>query len=344
MILLSELLDEDGEAAQQAKQMGLISKGWGRWADPRTGKVTHKTDGGRLVAVDPTTDTGPSDDDHEGWQDSPDGRSTTYKQKTKASRDAATAGKEPDLDRVAKDLGDKPKSKYADRDWNKQKDREYRQELYFKSGMGRDDEKKWDKAWEKLGGDSAKFNKWADKYLEKHIHKLDAAGADKEANAAEDLQGKIVSGEFDYGKDIQAQFGNKKKPSKYDDPKYKKGDWWDDPELQDEPDDFERQMMAKTSADRALKVANMSGPAVEDALNRHGIGDNWGGNVSWQHDPETGEVDGYDDEGGEYGSIRALGSGRYMVRKPGQKYGEGDKVKGLGDAVKALSAAVGDRY
>jgi 4-diphosphocytidyl-2C-methyl-D-erythritol kinase len=33
-----------------------------------------------------------------------------------------------------------------------------------------------------------------------------------------------------------------------------------------------------------------------------------------------------------------------MVRKPGQKYGEGDKVKGLGDAVKALSAAVGDRY
>ena len=234
MILLSELLDEDGEAAQQAKQMGLISKGWGRWADPRTGKVTYKTDGGRLVAVDPATDTGPSDDDHEGWQDSPDGRSTTYKQKTKASRDAATAGKEPDLDRVAKDLGDKPKSKY-------------------------------------------------------------------------------------------------------DDPKYKKGDWWDDP-------DFDQKMMAKTSADRALKVANMSGPAVEDALNRHGIGDNWGGNVSWQHDPETGEVDGYDDEGGEYGSIRALGSGRYMVRKPGQKYGEGDKVKGLGDAVKALSAAVGDRY
>ncbi len=53
MILLNELLDEDDEAAAQAKQMGLISKGWGRWADPRTGKVTHKTDGSRLVAVDP---------------------------------------------------------------------------------------------------------------------------------------------------------------------------------------------------------------------------------------------------------------------------------------------------
>jgi hypothetical protein len=203
MILLSELLDEDSEAAAQAKQMGLVSKGWGRWADPRTGKVTHKTDGGQLVAVDPQ-------------QQEPSG------------------GQEPDLDRVAKDLGDKPKSKY-------------------------------------------------------------------------------------------------------DDPKYKKGDWWDDP-------DFDQKMMAKTSADRALKVANKSGPAVEDALNQQGIGDNWGGNVSWQHDPETGEVDGYDDEGGEYGSIRALGNKRYMVRKPGQKYGEGDKVKGLGDAVKALSAAVGDRY
>ena len=103
-------------------------------------------------------------------------------------------------------------------------------------------------------------------------------------------------------------------------------------------------MMAKTSADRALKVANMSGPAVEDALNRHGIGDNWGGNVSWQHDPETGDVDGYDDEGGDYGSVKAIGNGRYMVRLPGQKYEESNKVKGLGDAVKALAAANKDNY
>ena len=47
------MLDEAGEASAQAKQMGLISKGWGRWADPKTGKVTHKTDNNRLVAVDP---------------------------------------------------------------------------------------------------------------------------------------------------------------------------------------------------------------------------------------------------------------------------------------------------
>jgi hypothetical protein len=48
-----KMLDEAGEASAQAKQMGLISKGWGRWADPKTGKVTHKTDNNRLVAVDP---------------------------------------------------------------------------------------------------------------------------------------------------------------------------------------------------------------------------------------------------------------------------------------------------
>ena len=57
-MLLSELLsdfifNEDSPAADQAKQMGLVYKGFGRWADARTNKVTHKTDGGRLVKVDP---------------------------------------------------------------------------------------------------------------------------------------------------------------------------------------------------------------------------------------------------------------------------------------------------
>ena len=57
-MLLSELLSdfifkEDSDAADQAKQMGLTYKGFGRWADPRTDKVTHKTDGGRLTKIDP---------------------------------------------------------------------------------------------------------------------------------------------------------------------------------------------------------------------------------------------------------------------------------------------------
>ena len=78
MTLLNELLDEDGEAAAQAKQMGLISKGWGRYADPKTGKITHKSDGSRLVPIDPK-------------QQEPSG------------------GQEPDLDKVAQDL-DKSKN------------------------------------------------------------------------------------------------------------------------------------------------------------------------------------------------------------------------------------------
>jgi hypothetical protein len=49
-MLLSELLEDDSPAAQQAKQMGLISKGWGRWADS-TGKVTHYTKDGQLRKV-----------------------------------------------------------------------------------------------------------------------------------------------------------------------------------------------------------------------------------------------------------------------------------------------------
>ena len=57
-MLLSELLSdfifkEGSPAADQAKQMGLVYKGFGRWADPRTDKVTHKTDGGRLTKIDP---------------------------------------------------------------------------------------------------------------------------------------------------------------------------------------------------------------------------------------------------------------------------------------------------
>ena len=57
-MLLSELLsdfifNEDSPAADQAKQMGLVYKGFGRWADARTNKVTHKTDGGKLTKVDP---------------------------------------------------------------------------------------------------------------------------------------------------------------------------------------------------------------------------------------------------------------------------------------------------
>lgn len=45
------LTDEESQAAQQAKKMGLVSKGFGNWADPNTGKTTHRTVDGKLVPV-----------------------------------------------------------------------------------------------------------------------------------------------------------------------------------------------------------------------------------------------------------------------------------------------------
>lgn len=41
----------ESQAAQQAKEMGLQSTGYGNWADPRTGQVTHRTVKGQLVPV-----------------------------------------------------------------------------------------------------------------------------------------------------------------------------------------------------------------------------------------------------------------------------------------------------
>ena len=51
MLRLGDLLKEivEGTAADQAKAMGLVSIGFGRWQDPRTGKVSHQTVGDRLV-------------------------------------------------------------------------------------------------------------------------------------------------------------------------------------------------------------------------------------------------------------------------------------------------------
>ena len=265
MILLSELLDEDGEAAQQAKQMGLISKGWGRWADPRTGKVTHKTDGGRLVAVDPQqqakpkskTDRLPNLAGPDAFTMTPSGRAVPIK------KDKPSSSK---LGQIAKDL------------------------------KGKVDRASTKRQRAKAGAD-------ADFDAVEKLRQITSSPQDFEKASKMYHQGHDM-------KDIEAQFGNK----------------------------------SKNKADRALKVANMSGPAVEDALNRHGIGDNWGGNVSWQHDPETGDVDGYDDEGGDYGSVRAIGNGRYMVRLPGQKYEESNKVDGLKAAVNALADANKDNF
>ena len=43
---------ESSNAQKKAVEMGLQYKGFGMWTDPRTGKITHKTDKGELVPAD----------------------------------------------------------------------------------------------------------------------------------------------------------------------------------------------------------------------------------------------------------------------------------------------------
>jgi len=44
-------LNEESDAAKKAKALGLVSKGYGRWADPKTDKVVAQTVKGQLVPV-----------------------------------------------------------------------------------------------------------------------------------------------------------------------------------------------------------------------------------------------------------------------------------------------------
>lgn len=50
---------ENDAAVQQAKQMGLSNMGFGRWG--KDGKVTHKTQNGRLIQADS------AEDERSGW-------------------------------------------------------------------------------------------------------------------------------------------------------------------------------------------------------------------------------------------------------------------------------------
>ncbi len=51
---IRDLLEKKGEKAhREAEAMGLKYKGVGYWVDPGTGQVTHKTEGDKLVSVDP---------------------------------------------------------------------------------------------------------------------------------------------------------------------------------------------------------------------------------------------------------------------------------------------------
>ena len=52
------LAERKGERAhKEAEQLGLQYKGFGYWVDPRSGQVTHKTEGDTLVPVEPDVET-----------------------------------------------------------------------------------------------------------------------------------------------------------------------------------------------------------------------------------------------------------------------------------------------
>jgi len=334
MILLSELLDEDGEAAQQAKQMGLISKGWGRWADPRTGKVTHKTDGGQLVAVDPqqqepsggqepdldkvaqdldkskntdnvaqdldkkepnfTRDTGPGE--------SPSGQEAN-KQRIDSFLDKVSTVK--NKDKAAKLIHNK--IQHIDKQWTGVFDTTPKDPMYKNYGDAdfEDDLYNLEKGYKKIVGKPYNAKDFADKGTAVAVRNTDDVVKNLSDKDLEKRMNKLSDYMDDLKRDMRGATGNYKEKyekatkdhrkafkvyhdelqrrqqagNKYDDPKYKKGDWWDDPELQDEPDDwyekpwpadwhsdpdFRQKLMAKTAADRAAKKAKRDAEFKKD--------------------------------------------------------------------------------
>ena len=65
----SFLTERTGEKAhKEAEQLGLKYKGFGYWVDPRSGQVTHKTEGDNLIPVEPDVET-------EKWSGDPEAAS-----------------------------------------------------------------------------------------------------------------------------------------------------------------------------------------------------------------------------------------------------------------------------
>ena len=49
--LVKAIKEEESDAAKKAKALGLVSKGYGNWADPKTDKVVAQTKDGKLVPM-----------------------------------------------------------------------------------------------------------------------------------------------------------------------------------------------------------------------------------------------------------------------------------------------------
>lgn len=112
------LVDEDSQAAQKAKQMGLIYKGFGRWADPRTGKVTHKSQNGQLVPLQRGDHPDPASTKQGDWWDK-DAEPVTAEPGDWAKYKGNVAAAWRDKTGKAPNLNDPPELKQAYNDFAK---------------------------------------------------------------------------------------------------------------------------------------------------------------------------------------------------------------------------------
>ena len=84
------LVEDDSPATQQAKQMGLVYKQFGRWGDPKTNKITHKSvDGGAKLVP---------------WTDDEDEKEKGDEKEPEDTRGDDAEKDEPVIDQVAQDV------------------------------------------------------------------------------------------------------------------------------------------------------------------------------------------------------------------------------------------------
>lgn len=96
IIRLIDLILEDSAAAKQAKSMRLTSMGFGNWG--KDGKVTHRTDKGKLIQIDPRTSKATSTS-----RQSPEVPSSPKPQPSKARIPSVPTKKNPSFDELRKE-------------------------------------------------------------------------------------------------------------------------------------------------------------------------------------------------------------------------------------------------
>jgi len=259
LLLGESLTEEESEASKEAKAKGFDYKGFGRWTDPNTGQ-RYTSQNGRLVAVDPNqTSMNLGDPKVEPRKGEPgamrDRRGQAAKgprayQDTKKSKYAADPNQtsmnlkgDPNFTRDT-GPGESPSGQEA----NKQRIDSFLDKVSTVKNKDKAAnlihnkiqhiEKQWTGVFDTTPKDPM-YKNYGEADFEDDLYNLEKGYK------------KIV------GKPYKAKDFADKPKSKYDDPKYKKGDWWDDP-------DFDQKMMAKTAADRAAKKADKDAEFKKD--------------------------------------------------------------------------------